>query len=448
MKIDLQDVTETRKTLAVTLEANEIDAEEKSLLDQFTNMAKIPGFRPGKAPKQVVRKRFAKQMTGELQQRVLSKAYQEGSKEAKVNLINVVDVDQGSIQAGQEAKITFTVDVRPEFEISEYKGLELEGLSEEVNEEEIQTAIDGIRREKAEFQPVEREAEKGDYVKFSHEGSMDGKPLSEIVTDKPVYAKMPQTWEEVGTEQGLIPGLSDHLEGMKPGDKKDAEVEFPANFNVEALSGKKATYSVEVLEVRERKLPEMDEAFFESQQVKDLDELNERIQGFLKQQKGQQRHADLRRQVTEKLLDKVDFSLPQSLLDSETETAMRQVVMDNTRRGVSQEELEKNKDDIHAGAARTAHGRVKMQLILAQIAEKEKIELKDDDLSRYILSQAYQSGQKPDDLVKELKKDQNRLQSTQQALLLDKTLEFLIDEAKVSDVAAEAAGDSEEEKAE
>ena len=439
MKTELLDVTDTRKTLAVTLEANEVEAEEKGLLDQFSKIAKIPGFRPGKAPKDIVRKKFAKEIAGELKQRVMSKAYQDGSKEAKVDLINVIDVEEGEIAPGQDASITFTIDVRPDFAVDDYKGLELEGLSEAVEETEIDEAIDNVRREKAEFSPVEREAAEGDYVKFSHEGSIDGTPIGEIVEDKPVYAKMPQTWEEIGSEQGLIPGLGDQLQGLKTGDKSDLEVEFPADFNVEALQGKKAVYAVEILEVRERALPEMDDAFFESQQVKDLDELKERVKGWLEGQKLQQRQADLRRQVSEKLTGAVEFALPQSLVDAETENSMRQVVMENMQRGVGQETLEQNKEDIHAQSRQTAESRVKLQLILSQVAEKEEIEVTDQDMTQFVMSQAYQSGQKPDQFVKELKKDQNRLRSAQQSVLFDKTLEFLCSEAKVSEAEATEA---------
>ncbi len=435
MKIDLQDLTDTRKTLAVTLESSEIEAEEKALLSQFSNQAKIPGFRPGKAPIAMVRKRFAKQLGEELKQRVLSKAYQDGIKESKLDLINVVDLAEKDVVVGEDNTFTFTVDVKPVFELPEYKGLEIVGLSEEVADKDIEDMIDNIRREKADFEPVERAAEKTDYVKFSHEGSIDGQPIIEIAADKPVYAKMPQTWEEVGSEHGLIPGLSDQLEGLKTGDKKDIEVTFPEDFSVEALQGKKAVYAVEVQEVRERKLPEMDEEFFKSQNVKDLEELNERITGYIKNRKTQERGNDLRRQVGEKLSELVDFQLPESLVDQETEGAMRQVVSENVKRGIAQEELEKNKDDIHAGARQTAVQRVKMQLILSQVAEKEEISVGDEEMSRFIVNQAYQSGQKPEVLVKELRKDQNRVRGIQQSLLFDKTLELIVKEANVSEAA-------------
>lgn len=433
MKIDLQDVTDTRKTLAVTLESSEIEAEEKSLLAHFTNQAKIPGFRPGKAPLAMVKKRFAKEVKAELNNRVLSKAYQEATKDSKVELINVVDVDQKEIVVGEAATFTFTVDVKPSFEVPEYKGLELTGLSEEIDDKEVDELIENVRAERADFQPVEREAQKTDYVKFSHKGTIDGQAISEIVEDKPVFSEMPQTWEEVGSENGLIPGLSQQLEGLKVGDKKEIEVEFPADFHVEGLREKKAVYAVEVLEVRERTLPPMDEEFFKAQQVKDLDELKERVSTFIKNRKAQEKREDLRRQAGEKLLAAVDFPLPQSMVESETEGALRQLVTSNARNGVPQEQIESNKEELHESAVKTANERVKMQFLLGEIAAKEEIALTDEDVNRYIMGYAQQSGKKPDAIVKELRKDQNRLRQIQQSLLFDKALEFLVDQATVSD---------------
>lgn len=433
MKIDIQDVNETRKTLAVSFEASEIATEEAALIKQFSKQAKIPGFRPGKAPVNMIRQRFGKQISEELRQRVISKAYQDGTKEAKLELLNVVDLGDVEIAADRDAELKFTVDVRPEFEISDYKEIAVTGISEEVSDAEVDEAIDRIRAERAEFVPVEREAGKGDYVKFSHEGAIEGQAISEIAPEKPVYAKMPQTWEEIGSEHGLIPGLSEGLEGLKTGDKKEIEVEFPADFNVEALKGKKAVYAVEVLEVRERKLPELDEAFCKSQGVEGLDDFKARVADMVKGKKSQDRRADIRRQVTEAISAKVEISLPESLVDYETEMAMRQVVQNNVRKGVPQEKLEESKDQIHAESRAAAAEAVKLQLILTQIANKEEIKVSDEDFSRFIMQRAYQSGQKPDAIVKELRKDQEQVRRIQSSLLFDKTLEFLVDQAKVSE---------------
>ena len=381
----------------------------------------------------MIRQRYKKQVADELRQRVISKAYQDGTKEADLDLINVVDLGDAEIAADQDAELKFTVDVRPVFDITDYKEIAVTGLSEEVAEAEIEEAIERIRTERAEFAPVEREAAKGDYVKFSHEGTIDGQPISEVAPEKPVYAKMPQTWEEIGSEHGLIPGLGDGLEGLKTGDKKEIEVEFPADFSVEELQSKKAVYSVEVQEVRERKLPELDEEFCKSQGVDSVEEFKKRVEEMVKGKKSQDRRADIRRQVTDAISGKVDIPLPESLLEYETEMAMRQVVQNNVKQGVPQEKLEENKDQIHAESRAAAAQAVKLQLILTQIADKEEIKVEDSDFSSFIMQRAYQSGQKPDDIVKELRKDQEQVRRIQSSLLYDKTLEFLVDQAKVTE---------------
>ncbi len=432
VKIDIQDVTETRKTLAVSFEASEIEAEEAQLLQQFSKMAKIPGFRPGKAPAAMVRKRFAKQIGEELRQRVISKAYQDGSKESKLDLINVVDLGDVAIAVGSPVDLRFTVDVRPSFEVADYKGIEVTALAEDVSDAEVDEVIESVRRERAEFSPVERPAVKSDYVKFSHSGVIDGQPIVELVPEKPVYGKMPQTWEEVGTDQGLIPGLADGLEGLKVGDTKDIEVTFPEDFAIEGLAGKKAVYSVEVLEVRERKLPDLDEAFFKAQGVESMEALRERVLNYVKGRKSQERRADLRRQVTERISGMVSIPLPESLVDYETEMAMQQVVRRNTKRGVAREVLESNKNEIHDQARASAAEAVKLQLILTQIAEKESIKVEDRDFSQYIMNRSYQSGEKPEAIANELRKDREQVRRIQSSLLYDKTLEFLVDQAKVS----------------
>jgi len=439
VKTDLQDVTETRKTLAVTLDPEETAAEERALIGEFKNQAKIPGFRPGKAPDEIVRKRFGKPLSEELRNRVLGKAYRDGTKQAAVDLANVIDVKEGDIDAGAETTVTFTIDVFPAFETPEHKGLELQGASTEVDPSEIDQTIENLRRERAEFAPVDREAASGDYVKFSHEGRIDGQPIDEIAPEKPVYAKMPQTWEEAGSDEGLIPGLAKALVGMKAGDRKDVEVAFPDDFSVEPLQGKRAVYAVEVQEVRERKLPEIDEAFLKEHQVESLDEFKERVGDMLRMSKDRERRADLRNQASQALLEQVEFPLPESLVDQETEQALRRIVNESVQRGATQEQLEASKEELRSRARASALQRVKLNLILERIAEKEGIETGEEDIRNWLLTQAYQSGQNPQTLAKELRKDQDRARAIQRSLLHDKTLEFVVREAKVIDSAAASA---------
>ncbi|MBL4575226.1 MAG: trigger factor [Opitutaceae bacterium] len=432
MKIDIKDINETRKDIVVTLDASDIDQEHDAIAGEFVRMAKIPGFRPGKAPRDFVLKRFEKEIQEELKQKVMSKAYRDGLKESKLEVLTLINVSDAEIALGQSVKLTFTVEINPEFELPDYKGLKLEQPSVEVKAEEVDEIVESLRKEKAEFTTVERASQDGDYLKFSLEGTIDGKAIVEIAPDKPIYGKMPQTWEEVGTSEGLIPGLAKELGGLAVGDKKDIEIEFPKNFSVEVLSEKKAVYSVEALEVRERLLPEINDEFLKAHQTESLDQLKGQILSSLKYRKESEGRSSLKQQASEKLAEMVECPIPESLIESETQSILQQVVERNLRMGVPQEEMEKNKDELHANARKSATIRAKMQLILAKIAEAEKLSASNEDMSRVIMQEAMKTGTKPEKLSKELSKDQGRVRSIQQSIVFNKALDFLVDQATVS----------------
>ncbi|HEY0944887.1 MAG TPA: trigger factor [Opitutaceae bacterium] len=440
MNISIQDVSETRKNLVVTLDPTEVSAEHKAVVVEFGRLARLPGFRPGKAPADLVQKRFAKEIADEFKQKVVAKAYRSGLEQAKLDVITITDVNQGTIAKDSEAAVTFTLDVRPTFTLPEYTGLPTEVQPTDATDEEVDRVIENLRAERADFKVAERPAAKGDYVKLAYEGTVDGKPILELAPDKQIYGKVPQTWEEVeGENEGVIPGLGKQLAGLKTGEKKDVAVTFPAEFAaVPALAGKSATYVVEVQEVRERVLPEMDEAFFKANQAENLDGLRNNVRNQLKLQKDYQNRSAQRRQVTDALLAKVDFPVPESLVENETQSVLRQFIEENMRRGVPAEQFEKDKKELYEGARKSAAGRVKAQLILAKIAEQEKVQVTEKDMDAFIYREAMRGGQSPDKLVKELTKDREQLRSIQQSIIFDKTLDLLVSKATVTTASPKA----------
>lgn len=440
MNIETQDISDTRKSLVATLEADEVAAEHQAIVKEFVKMAKIPGFRPGKAPAAMVQQRYQKDITEEFRKKIMSKAYQSSIEESKLQVLNVVDVKEGDITPDAAATITVTVDVHPEFEIPEWEGLATTTENTEASDEEVEKTIENMRSERADFKVVEREAQKSDYVKLSYEGSLDGKPILEVVPDKQIYGKVPQTWEEVeGENEGLIPGLGKSLSGMKVGDKKDVNVSFPAEFSAaEALAGKDAVYAVEVLEVRERVLPEIDEEFLKAHQVDDLDGLKASVRNNIKLQKDGRNRSEQRRQVTEALIEKVSFHAPESLVENETQSVLRQFVDQNMRQGVTQEQLEGDKEALYANARKAGESRVVSQLILAKIAEAEKVTVEEADMNQFIYQQAMRSGQAPDKFIKEIAKNREQLRSIQQSILLDKTLDLVVSKSTVTEAAAKS----------
>jgi trigger factor len=434
VNVQLNNVSVTRKSLVVTLDPSEVDAEHQAVIGEIAKFARLPGFRPGKAPAAMVAKRFGKEIADEFRQKVVAKAYRDGLEKEKLDVINIVNVEEGKIEPGQPAAVTITLDVRPEFTLPDYTGLATEVAPTEPSDAEVENVIQGLRSERADFKAAERPAQKGDYVKLGYEGKIDGQPITELAPDKQLYGKVPQTWEEVeGANEGVIPGLGKELAGVKPGDKKEVTIKFPADFApVPALAGKTATYALDILEIRERVLPALDAEFFKAQQVEDLAGLQNQVRNNLKLQKEYQNRAAQRRQVTEQLAAKVDFPVPDSLVDAETQGVLRQFIEENMRRGVPQEQFEKDKKELFEGARKAAHGRVKLQLVLAKIAEAEKINVTEEDINNYLYREAMRSGQKPDKLAKSLASDREHLRAVQQSIIFDKAVDFLVSKAKVT----------------
>jgi trigger factor len=431
VKTDVQDINATRKTIAVTITSEEVTEQEAKLIKDFQRQAKIPGFRPGKAPEGMVRTRFAKDIQQELKQRVVSQAHQEGVVGADFEVFNIVELNEGEIAGGQDATVTFTVDVVPSFELPAYEGIKVTNEPTDASEEEVSKMLNQILSQRAEFNVAEKAAAQGDYVQCGYEGKIGDELVADLVPEAPMFGTQKTTWEEAGAEG--TPGVSavvDGLVGMKAGDTKEVTMEFPEDFKPEALAGKTAIYSIEAKEVREKVMPEMDEAFFQSLQVKDEAELRERIKENIENQKKQQNANSERQQITAELLKAVDFPIPESGVEAETESVLRDFMQRNMQQGVSAEEFEKNKESLHEGASKAAHDRLKSRLILSKIAEKEKVKVENEDFSRMIMMQAQQSGENPEKLVKELRKDQGRVNQMRSEIILGKTMDLLLEKAE------------------
>jgi|TARA_B110000967_G_scaffold200621_1_gene236694 trigger factor len=437
VKTDVQDINETRKTITVSVAAAEIASIEASLIKEFMRDAKIPGFRPGKAPENMIRMRYAKELKSELSQRVVSKAHQEGVAKSDFEIFGVVDLNEGEIAAGSDATITFTVDVLQAFEVPAYEGLKVTNEPTEASAEEVEKMFEQLLSQRAEFNVAEKAADKGDYVRCSYEGKIGDELVADLVPETPMYGTQKVTWEEAGAEG--TPGVQaivDGVVGMQAGDEKEVTMEFAEDFKPEALAGKTAVYSLKAEEVREKVMPAMDDAFFASMQVKDEAELRERISQNIEGQKKEKNVNAERQQITEQLLGSVEFAIPESGIESETEAVLRDFMQRNMQQGASEADFEAHKEQLHEGASKAAHDRLKSRLILSKIAEKEKVQAENDDFSRMIMMQAQQSGEKPEKIVKEIQKDQSRINNMRSEILLGKTMDLILDKAERETVAA------------
>lgn len=430
MAIQVEEINATRKAVTVTVSAAVIEEQQKKLIGEYAAHARIAGFRPGKAPVSVVKQKFGKDLQKELVQRVTQDAYKSIHSDESLNVYALVDVKEPELVDGQDASIRFEIDVVPAFELPEYKGIEVEKSDTAVSDEEIADMIKNLRSQRAEFNKVEKAAEKGDFVKLSYEAVIDGKPLAEVVPTAAAYGKQTGTWEEAGADEtfgATVKEIVDGLVGMQAGDKKEVSVTFADDFSAEDLRGKTAVYSVDVAEVRERVLPEMNEEFFKSLHVKDAEELNTQVREGLETRKKNTATSKKREELINKLNEKVDFDLPESAIERESYNIFVEFANMQLRQGIKVEEIEAQRDEIMANTKEAAKTRVKTQLILDAIAKKEGVKLEQDDINKRISQEAYMSGQPVEKFVKELSKDQSRLMELQRNIRFNKALDIVVE---------------------
>lgn len=446
MKISVEELNATRKKLTVSIPKSFIKETEQSLVKEFASQAQLPGFRPGKAPDALVRKRFSKEIKEELKRKITGKAYDKAVSESDFEVYSVLELNGDEYLPDEDAELSIVVDIIPEFELPEYIGIPMEVEATEATEQEVDDAILGMREQRADYNVVERPAEKGDYVRCSYTGKIGDELIADLVPDAPLYGTQKMTWEEAGREDS--PGVSavvEGLVGMAAGDTGEVEMEFPADFQIEALQGKSATYEVHVEEVREKVLPEVDEKFLEGLQVDSLDSLREQTRRRIEDQKKNRNASHQREQIQRALLENADFPVPESAIEQQTQVILRDYVQRSMQQGVTQEELENRRDELYESAGKAALERFKVRLILEKIAEKEKIEITNEEMSKAVMQEAMMTRTQPEKLVNELKKDRGRVQALRENLLINKTLDLIVEKGETVKAKSDPSGSKEDE---
>jgi len=432
VNVEIKEAGDARKIVNVSFDSDEVSAKDKEICREFGRMANIPGFRKGKAPEQVIRKKYTKEMLEELTRKVSTAAYEEVLKNKDIKVYSVLKVDAGELKVGEPANVEVTVDIESDFELPKYEDFELTVHKAEVKDEDVEKELQSIRDQRASFDEVDRPAESGDYVKCSYEGTLDGSPVADILPDKPMYGKQTNTWEEAGQAKGLgVDAIAQAVIGMKKDDKKDVDADFDKDFEVAPLQGKKVVYSLEVHEVREKKAPDAkDENFLKSLKVENLEELKKKIRDDLVSRKERENIDGKRSQVTQKILEMPDFPLPQQAVEDESKNIFQSNVQRAIQSGAKQEEMEQKRDDLWKEAQKQAQARVKITITLSRIAELEKVEVTNEDLAQAATREAMMMRTDPQSYVKELSQDQARINRLRLDVLHDKTLEIVANKGK------------------
>jgi trigger factor len=427
MKVEVEKQPDSVSTLKIELLPEEVSKEWDAIAGSFTRFAKIPGYRPGKAPRRVIEAKFRKEIQDELTKKLVSKSYHDAIEQKQLRVVSLTNLED--VQFGEDKSMRFraTVVTAPEFDLPEYKNISVQLPDTKVSDAEVDAALERMRDQAADFVDVpERGLGMEDFAVIDFEGSIDGKPLRDVApaASKNLHGGK-KFWLRLAPDN-FLPKFCEQIVGLKPGETRDVTVEFPTEFPVKELAGKQAIYNVTLREIKQRVLPPLDDSFAAKLMPdKTLADLRHAIEHDLEHEKEHEVERAKESQIVRYLHEHTQFDLPPSLLRNETRRALGELVQRNRERGVPDEMLKDKEKELVEGAAGLAAHRLRTNFILQRIAEREKIEVSREDVDNRVRQEAVRYSVSVEKMRKELD-EHDGLNTLAEQVLLGKTLDFLM----------------------
>ena len=422
--------------MRVEVEAQKVDETFEAVTKDIRREANLPGFRQGKAPLDMVLRKYEKDIQEETKRKLISEAYKKAVEEQKLDVLGYPDIEEIQFGRGQALQFAATVETAPEFELPEYKGLTVRRELKLVTDADVERALTLLRDQRVAYKTVERPLQAGDIAVVNFTGTCEGKPITDIAPTAKGLTEQKAFWVEA-KPNSFIPGFADQLTGAKAGEKRTVNVDFPPDFVTTQLAGKKGSYEVELVEVKEKELPPLNDELAKGYGAENLEKLKAGVRADLENELKFKQEKDLRNEVLRALMGRIAFELPETAVARETRNVVYDLVSENAKRGVSRDIIEQQKEQIYSAATRNAKERVKLQFLLQKIAEKEDIKVAQKEIIDRVTYLAGLHQLPPDKLYKDLQK-RNGLIEVYDEIMNGKVIGFLEKNAKIEDVTPDA----------
>ncbi|MCK9619060.1 MAG: trigger factor [Methylobacter sp.] len=419
MQVSVEKTSELSRKMTVSVPEEVVQEKMAARLKSLARSVKIDGFRPGKVPQHVVEKMYGDRVRGEIAGDLIQSTYFEALQDQ-----NLRPAGHPHIHPTDEAdgfKYTAEFEVYPEISLEGVEHIEVSRPVASVQDADVDGMIEKLRAQKKTWNVVERESKEHDRVMISFSGTSEDENFTDgKVENYPV---------EIGAKQ-MIPGFEENLISLKAGDSKTFDVSFPEEYGNEKLAGKTAVFEVEAVTVEEPVLPEIDEAFIKAYGVEDgsVDSFRADIKNNMERELDQALRGKLKNAVMDALYEKIQITVPNTLVDQEIENMMKPYIETAKRQKMKLEDLKLPRDAFEEQAKR----RVALGLILGEIIHKNEIKI-DDNKVRSTIEDMAKSYERPEDVVNWYYSDESRLNDVQQMVLEDQTIEWLVARAKVSE---------------
>ncbi len=426
MKTKVEDLSSVKKRLFVEIEPEELEKRLNKVYSELRKRVRLKGFRPGKVPIKVLESRFGDIVKQEVIDDIIKSTFPEAVKELDTLPLAVpsFEYDRESLKRGEPFQYSAIVEVKPEIEVKDYLGIELEKPKVEVTEEMIEDELQKIKEMHGELVPIseQREIRNGDCVILNYQAFYKGRRLENLKREEALI--------KVGARD-THPLFEAGLVGLKKGDETIISVDFEENYPNPELAGKNIKFRVQILEINEMKLPELTDEFVKEKfKLNSLEELKEQIKKRLLEQEEKKVESELKRKILDYLVDKVEMEIPEVLVEEELLNMIENFKMELRMGGSNLEAFGLSEEKLRVDFRPGAEKRVRQMLILAKIADNENIEVSEEELNEEIKNIADMTGKEPEEL-KKLYEERNLMGYLRLRLKEQKTLNYLLQNAKI-----------------
>jgi len=436
MKILVEKQPNCTATLRVEIPADKVQNERQKVAQSLASKAKVPGVRPGKAPRAVIEKRFNKEIEAESQETLINSALDEAIKQEDLKVLDFGRVEDISNTSDGSLSFTTKLMLAPEVKLPDYKAIKVTVPSAELPDEELQSQLETLRERFADFTDIEgRAAEMGDFAVINYSSTVDGKPSAEVLGKSLGYLEGREGFWVRIDEKTFLPGFAAQLVGMKPGDQRDITVTLPDDFPVADLRNREMLFATTLGELKQSVLPELNDELAERLAPgKTLAEITEIIRTNMAQER-KRRIDDMKvNQIVAHFTNQADFELPEELVASETQNQADAMVRRGVQSGVTEDQIQSQQDDIFANAKQQAVSNLRANFILQEIARVEKIVATDAELVNHLVRVAESRKLAPKKFIKDMQRE-GRLPSIRSSIVIGKAIDFLVEHAEVVEAA-------------
>jgi trigger factor len=416
MQVELQPAEGLTRRLEIEVPAKEIDDQVEKRLEDMRGRLRIDGFRPGKAPLSVVRMQYGGRVRDDVVSEVMGQRFQQAVEEKDLRVAGQPSIESVEGEAGEALKFVAAVEVYPEIELGDLSRLEVETLTSEITDEDVDEMIDTLRRQNAEWKTVDHKARKGEKVTVNFVGRIDGEAFE---------GGSAEDVEAIIGEGQMLPEFEAALEGIEPGERVTVEVTFPEDYQAEHLAGKTAEFEIEATRVEEQLLPEVDDEFAGKFDAESAEQLRKEVRENMEREMRQTLRRRNKDRTIEALTDSLAFDVPSSLIDEEAVNMRDQFVRNQMPQA--------DADEIDPALFREqAEKRVRMGLVIMEVVKEADLKPDEARVDAFIdeIAAAYDD---PEQVVAHYKGDQQMMSNARTVVLEEQAVDHILEQARVSE---------------